>query len=31
LCSFLHPPATPSFFRPNILLSTLFSQFMFLP
>jgi hypothetical protein len=26
LCSFLHPPITPSFFSPNILLSTLFSN-----
>jgi hypothetical protein len=24
LCSFLHPPLTPSFFGPNILLSILF-------
>jgi hypothetical protein len=24
LCSFLHPPVTPSLFGPNILLSTLF-------
>jgi hypothetical protein len=26
LCSFLHPPITPSLFGPNILLSTLFSE-----
>jgi hypothetical protein len=26
LCSFLHPPVTPSLFGPNILLNTLFSN-----
>jgi hypothetical protein len=26
LCSFLHPPVTPSLFSPNILLNTLFSN-----